>query len=83
MGIVTWIGLGLVAGLLAKWLMPGEDGGGWIMTVVLGIVGAFVGGYAGSHFGIGSVSGFDIRSVGVATAGALLVLLVFRLIKKR
>ena len=83
MGILTWIVLGLAAGILAKWLMPGDDGGGWIMTIVLGIVGAFVGGYVGSHFGIGSVSGFDIRSVGVATGGALIVLLVFRLLKKR
>ena len=49
MGILSWIVLGLIAGALAKWLMPGRDGGGWIITMVLGIAGAFVGGYLGSR----------------------------------
>ncbi|HAS6806046.1 TPA: GlsB/YeaQ/YmgE family stress response membrane protein, partial [Vibrio parahaemolyticus] len=44
MGIISWIILGLIAGALAKWLMPGKDGGGWIATMLLGIAGAFVGG---------------------------------------
>jgi uncharacterized membrane protein YeaQ/YmgE (transglycosylase-associated protein family) len=47
MGILSWIVLGLVAGILAKWIMPGRDGGGFILTVLLGIVGAFVGGWIG------------------------------------
>ncbi|MFK7975937.1 MAG: GlsB/YeaQ/YmgE family stress response membrane protein, partial [Halioglobus sp.] len=45
MGILAWIVLGLVAGALAKLIMPGKDGGGWLMTMVLGIAGAFVGGF--------------------------------------
>jgi uncharacterized membrane protein YeaQ/YmgE (transglycosylase-associated protein family) len=53
MGILAWIVLGLIAGALAKLLMPGKDGGGWIITMVLGIAGAFVGGYLGSLLGIG------------------------------
>lgn len=43
MGIISWIIFGLIAGILAKWIMPGKDGGGFILTVVLGIVGAVVG----------------------------------------
>ena len=45
MGILSWIIFGLIAGIIAKWIMPGKDGGGFILTVVLGIVGAVVGGW--------------------------------------
>lgn len=82
MGILSWIILGLVAGVLAKFLMASKDEG-WVFTIVLGIVGAFVGGYVGSFFGIGSVSGFDLRSIAVATGGAVLLLFISRLIRKR
>ena len=82
MGILSWIILGLVAGALAKYLMDSDEQG-WVFTMVLGIVGAFVGGYVGSYLGIGSVSGFSLRSIGVATGGAVLVLFVSRLIKRR
>jgi len=83
MGIFAWIVLGLVAGALAKWLMPGKDGGGWIVTMVLGIVGAFVGGYLGSLLGLGGATdGLNLGSIATATAGALLVLFLYkRLIK--
>jgi uncharacterized membrane protein YeaQ/YmgE (transglycosylase-associated protein family) len=54
MGIISWVILGLAAGILAKWIMPGRDGGGIVITVVLDIPGAFVGGWVGSFFGIGS-----------------------------
>ena len=57
MGILSWIVLGLVAGALAKWLMPGNDPGGWIVTILLGIAGAFVGGYLGSQIGVGVTGG--------------------------
>lgn len=43
MGIISWIIFGLIAGILAKWIMPGKDGGGFFMTIILGIVGAVVG----------------------------------------
>lgn len=45
MGIISWIIFGLIAGILAKWIMPGKDGGGFIVTIVLGVVGAVVGGW--------------------------------------
>jgi uncharacterized membrane protein YeaQ/YmgE (transglycosylase-associated protein family) len=82
MGILSWIILGLVAGVIAKFLMPTKDSG-WVFTIVLGIAGAFVGGYVGSFLGIGSITGFDIRSLGVATLGALLLLFVGRLVKDK
>lgn len=43
MGIISWIIFGLIAGILAKWIMPGKDGGGFIVTVILGVIGAVVG----------------------------------------
>ncbi|MGL4506451.1 MAG: GlsB/YeaQ/YmgE family stress response membrane protein, partial [Aeromonas sobria] len=57
MGFITWIVLGLLVGILAKWIMPGRDGGGFFMTSLLGIVGAMVGGYVGTLLGLGSVTG--------------------------
>lgn len=82
MGILSWIVLGLVAGALAKLLMPGKDGGGWIITMVLGIAGAFVGGYLGSMLGLGgSANGVNLGSIVTATAGAFVLLFVYKLIK--
>jgi len=82
MGILSWVVLGLIAGLLAKLIMPGKDPGGMIITIAIGIAGAFVGGFVSSLLGFGSVTGFDFRSIIVAVAGAILLLLVYRLIKK-
>jgi uncharacterized membrane protein YeaQ/YmgE (transglycosylase-associated protein family) len=78
MGLISWIVLGLIVGVLAKWIMPGRDPGGMIITIVLGISGAIVGGYLGTALGVGDVSGFDLRSVLIAVAGALLLLVAFR-----
>ena len=78
MGILAWIVLGLVAGALAKFVMPGQQGGGIIVTSVLGVVGAIVGGALGTYvFGFGDISGFDLRSIGIAVGGALVVLFVY------
>jgi uncharacterized membrane protein YeaQ/YmgE (transglycosylase-associated protein family) len=74
MGLLSWILLGLVVGILAKWIMPGRDPGGIIVTVLIGVAGAFVGGFLGSFFGLGSVTGIDVRSLAIATGGALLLL---------
>ena len=60
MGILSWIVFGLIAGALAKWIMPGDDPGGIIITTVIGVVGAFVGGYLGTMMGLGTVEGFEI-----------------------
>ena len=83
MGILSWILLGLVAGFLAKLLMPGQGPAGFVLTILLGVVGALVGGYLGSHLlGLEDVTGFDLRSVGLAVGGAVLVLLVYGLLKR-
>jgi len=82
MGIFSWIILGLIAGALAKWLMPGKDGGGWFMTMALGIAGAFVGGFIGSLLGLGSTAGLSFASILTATAGAFVLLFIYRQIKK-
>lgn len=77
MGILAWIIFGLIAGALAKLIMPGNQGMGWLMTIILGIVGAMVGGWLGSMiFGV-DVTGFNISSFFVAVGGAILVLFIF------
>ncbi|MEH6578722.1 MAG: GlsB/YeaQ/YmgE family stress response membrane protein [Amphritea sp.] len=81
MGILSWIILGLVAGMLAKWLMPGKDGGGFIVTTLLGVAGAFVGGFLGSFVGIGSADGFNLGSIATATAGAFILLFAYNKFK--
>ncbi len=82
MGILSWIIMGLVVGVLAKFIMPGKDPGGIIMTIVLGIVGSFVGGFIGSFLGLGSVTGFNVGSLLVAIGGAIVVLILYRVVKK-
>jgi uncharacterized membrane protein YeaQ/YmgE (transglycosylase-associated protein family) len=82
MGILSWIVLGLIAGALAKWLMPGRDGGGWIITMVLGIAGAFVGGYLGTMLGLGGgADGVNIGSIITATVGAFVLLFIYKIVK--
>jgi len=83
MGIVTWIVLGLVAGVLAKIIMPGRDPGGIIITTVLGIAGAVIGGFFGTQLGFGRVSGFDLRSLALAVGGAILLLFLHRLLRRK
>jgi len=82
MGILSWIILGLIVGIIAKFFMPGKDPGGIFITIILGIAGAFVGGFIGSALGLGSVSGFDIRSLLIAVGGSILLLIIYRAIKK-
>ncbi|MBW2686438.1 MAG: GlsB/YeaQ/YmgE family stress response membrane protein [Deltaproteobacteria bacterium] len=82
MGIVSWILFGLLAGILAKFMMPGDDGGGFIKTTLLGVVGAIVGGFIGTRLGFGEVTGFNVRSFAIASAGAVLVLWLYRMVKK-
>ena len=82
MGILSWVVFGLIAGALAKLLMPGKDPGGFFVTVIIGIVGAIVGGFIGTQLGFGGISGFDVRSFLVAIAGAMLLLFGYRLVKR-
>ena len=85
MGFFSWILFGLLAGAAAKLIMPGRDPGGWIVTCLLGVFGASVGGYIATHFGYGKVTGFDLRSFAVAVGGSLVLLTVYRFVfgKKR
>lgn len=82
MSILSWIVLGLVAGALAKLLMPGKDGGGWFVTMLLGIAGAFVGGSLGSLAGMGSTGGLNLVSIATATVGAFVLLFAYNIVKK-
>jgi uncharacterized membrane protein YeaQ/YmgE (transglycosylase-associated protein family) len=80
-GVISWIVLGLIAGLIAKALMPGKDPGGCIITILLGIGGAFVGGWVGKtlfHTDLGTF--FDLRTWGLAILGALIILVGYRMI---
>jgi uncharacterized membrane protein YeaQ/YmgE (transglycosylase-associated protein family) len=74
MGILYMILLGLVIGALAKWIFPGPGPGGILMTIVIGVAGAVLGGFIGSALGVGSVSGFNLTSLVLGVAGALLLL---------
>jgi uncharacterized membrane protein YeaQ/YmgE (transglycosylase-associated protein family) len=80
MGIIAWIIVGLIAGALAKLILPGDDPGGIIVTILIGIVGAFLGGFVFNLFGGAGVSGFNIWSILVATVGAIILLLIYRLV---
>jgi uncharacterized membrane protein YeaQ/YmgE (transglycosylase-associated protein family) len=82
MGIFSWIIMGLIVGVLAKWIMPGKDPGGIIVTICIGIAGAFLGGFIGTFLGIGDVSGFNLISFILAIGGAILLLILYRVIKK-
>ncbi|MDX1660186.1 MAG: GlsB/YeaQ/YmgE family stress response membrane protein [Gemmatimonadota bacterium] len=77
MGILGWIVLGLLAGAIAKLLMPGDQRGGCLLTTILGIVGALVGGFIGQAMGYGGVQEFSWASLGWAILGSFLLLLVF------
>lgn len=81
MGILSWLIMGLIVGALAKWIMPGKDPGGIIVTICLGIAGAFVGGFLGSLIGLGGASGFNVGTFILAIGGALLLLFIHRKIK--
>ncbi|GIK36807.1 MAG: membrane protein [Chloroflexota bacterium] len=82
MGILSWIVLGLIAGILAKAIMPGRDPGGFIVTILLGIAGAIVGGFIGTLIGFGDISGFDFRSLIIAVVGAIVLLALYRALRR-
>ena len=83
MGIIAWIILGLIAGAVAKLLMPGKDPGGIIVTIVIGILGAVLGGFISTALGMGTVSGFNLGSFVIAILGAILLLWLYRVMKSR
>ena len=83
MGLISWIVVGLIAGLLARWITPGPDPGGIIVTVLVGMAGASVGGFLVRILGGAGATGFNIWSILVATIGALLLLFLYNLIARR
>ena len=83
MGILGWIVLGLVAGAIAKLILPGRQGGGWIITLILGIVGALLGGFLGSVlFNAPLQDFFSIQTWLLAIGGAIIVLLIYGLVTR-
>ncbi|MCP1065466.1 GlsB/YeaQ/YmgE family stress response membrane protein [Serratia symbiotica] len=81
MWVISWIILGLIAGILAKWIMPGRENSGFILTIILGIIGAVLGGYISTIFGFGKVDGFNFGSFMVVVIGAIVILYVYRKIR--
>lgn len=82
MGLLSWILFGLIAGVIAKFIMPGDDPGGIIVTILIGIAGAFIGGFIGTLLDFGGVSDFDFRSLLIAIGGALILLWIYRKLKR-
>lgn len=78
MGIIAWIVFGLIAGALAKLIMPGDDPGGCFITTLLGIAGAVIGGFIGSALFGAEVTGFNIGSFLIAILGAVILLALYR-----
>ncbi len=82
MNEMAWIGFGLIAGILARFLMPGKSPGGLVVTILLGIAGAFVGGWLARKMGFADLSGFDVRSMLLAVGGGVVVLFVYGLVMR-
>lgn len=82
MGILLWVLFGLIAGVIAKFIMPGKGPGGIVVTIILGILGAVVGGFISTQLGFGDISGFDVRSMAIAVGGAVLLLLIYGMVRK-
>lgn len=78
MGILAFLILGLIAGAIAKAILPGRQGGGWLLTLLLGVVGAILGGWLGSLlFGVGLANFWSIQTWVVAIVGSIIVLLIW------
>jgi uncharacterized membrane protein YeaQ/YmgE (transglycosylase-associated protein family) len=83
MGIISWIFLGLIAGALAKFIMPGKDPSGCMVTAVIGIVGGVIGGYLGTFLGLGKIESLDLGGIFIATVGSIVLLIIYRLVMKK
>ena len=85
MGIIGWIVLGLLAGVIAKAILPGDDPGGFIITTIIGIVGALLGGLIAGLLGFGDPIDefFDISTWIAAIIGAIVLLLIYRVVVGR
>ncbi len=87
MGALSWVVLGLIAGALAKLILPGDDPKGLIVTGLIGaaggVVGGVVGGFIGTALGLGSLSGLDLGSIALAVLGAVVLLIAYRALRRR
>lgn len=84
MDLLSWLLFGLLAGALAKLIMPGKDPGGCLVTIALGITGSVIGGLISERFiGWGTVDGFTLRSLGIAILGSIVLLALYRLFLQR
>lgn len=81
--IIAWIVVGLIAGGLAKLIMPGKDPGGIIITLIIGLIGAVIGGWIVGFFGGSGASGLNVWSIIVAIIGAIVLLGIYRLVAGR
>lgn len=81
MNILSWVLLGLIAGGIAKLIMPGKDPGGCLVTIAIGVIGALIGGFLGTTvFEWGAVTGFDLKSLGIAILGSVVLLVLYRIV---
>ena len=83
MGIISWVVAGLIAGLLAKWFMPGTGPGGFIVPVLIGMAGPSIGGFIIRLLGGTGATGFNVWSILVATLGAIILLFLYGLVDRR
>lgn len=83
MGVLSWIIFGLIAGALAKWIRPGNDPQGCFVTIIIGIIGAFLGGWIGTLIGWGDITGFNFRSFLLAVVGGVIALWIYAMITKK
>jgi uncharacterized membrane protein YeaQ/YmgE (transglycosylase-associated protein family) len=84
MGLIAWIVLGLLAGAIAKWVLPGPDPGGCVVTILIGVVGALLGGWLSTLLGFGGLSGrLDWRSLIIAVLGSIVLLAIWRVLRGR
>lgn len=84
MSFLGFLLLGLIAGAIAKLILPGRQGGGWIATLILGVVGALIGGFLGGLiFHVGYTGFFSLQSWIIAIVGALIVLVIYGAITRR
>ena len=83
MGILAWIVLGLIAGAIAKAIMPGDDPGGIIVTILIGIGGAFLGGFLGNLIVGSGLNGFSLWSIVLAIVGSIILLWIYRVATRR
>lgn len=83
MSILAWIIFGLLAGVVAKMIRPGKDPGGFIVTILIGIAGALIGGWIGTRLGWGTVESFNFRSFLLAVGGAILLLFIISKLRKK